>query len=143
MIDGAIPKIGVVGCGYWGRNLVRNFSELGSLAAICDVDEARVQELGRLYSVPGTLDFEDLLANHSIKAVAIAAPAAQHFRLAKKAILAGKDIFVEKPLALRVEEGEELVELARQHSQILMVGHLLHYHPAITALKRMLQTGEL
>jgi UDP-2-acetamido-3-amino-2,3-dideoxy-glucuronate N-acetyltransferase len=143
MIDGAIPKIGVVGCGYWGRNLVRNFSELGSLAAICDVDEPRVQELGRLYSVPGTLNFDDLLANSSIKGVAIAAPAAQHFRLAKKAILAGKDVFVEKPLALRVEEGEELVELARQHSQILMVGHLLHYHPAITALKRMLQAGEL
>ncbi len=143
MIEGAVPKIGVVGCGYWGRNLVRNFAELGSLAAVCDVDESRVQEMSRNLSVAGTIHFQDLLDNSEIRALAIAAPAAQHFYLAKTALLAGKDVFVEKPLALRVEEGEELVEIARKHSRILMVGHLLHYHPAIVELRRMIQNGEL
>ncbi len=137
------PRVGLVGCGYWGRNLVRNFAELGSLAAVCDVDRSRVEEMQRSHSVVGTNRFEQLLAIPEIQAVAIASPAAQHFALAKKALLAGKDVFVEKPLALRTEDGEELVELARKHSRILMVGHLLHYHPAIVELRRLLHAGEL
>ena len=143
MHDVAVPKIGLVGCGYWGRNLVRNFAELGSLSVVCDVDESRVEEMKRAFSVAGTVSFPKLLENPELQALAIAAPAAQHFRLAKAALLAGKDVFVEKPLALRVEEGEELVEVARQHSRVLMVGHLLHYHPAIIALRAKVQTGEL
>jgi len=93
--------------------------------------------------VPAATCFDDLLAMPDLHAVAIAAPAAQHFSLARKALLAGKDVFVEKPLALRVEDGAELIELARRTSRILMVGHLLHYHPAIVALRRMIREGEL
>jgi UDP-2-acetamido-3-amino-2,3-dideoxy-glucuronate N-acetyltransferase len=143
MIERELPSLAVAGCGYWGRNLVRNFHELGSLGAICDVDATRLEELGQQFSIVTTRNFDDLLDRPEIQAIAIAAPAAQHFALAKKAMLAGKDVFVEKPLALRVEEGEELVQLARKHSRILMVGHLLHYHPAVVALRRMIHEGEL
>src|SRR5580704_4283797 len=143
MIHNKLPKVAVVGCGYWGKNLVRNFSELQSLAAICNSDAARLQELQQSFSVPATQCFEEILARTEIDGVVIAAPAAQHFVLAKQALLAGKDVFVEKPLALRVEDGEELVHLAQRHSRILMVGHLLHYHPAIIALRRMIREGEL
>jgi UDP-2-acetamido-3-amino-2,3-dideoxy-glucuronate N-acetyltransferase len=143
MTTNNLPGIGVIGCGYWGRNLVRNFHELGSLVAVCDNDLSCLEEMRKKYSVAATQHFEELLAMPEVRAVVIAAPAAQHYELAKKAILAGKDAFVEKPLALRVEEGEDLVELARKHSRILMVGHLLHYHPAIVELRRMIREGEL
>lgn len=143
MNEFSTSKGAVVGCGYWGKNLVRVFSEIGSLGAICDADSARVAELGRSYNVPATDRFEEILAMPGIPAVVIAAPAAQHFVLAKQALLANKDVFVEKPLALRVEDGEELVALARRQSRILMVGHLLHYHPAIVTLRRMVRDGEL
>lgn len=136
-------KVGVVGCGYWGKNLVRVFSEIGSLGAICDSDSAQLAQLGRSYDIPRTESFHNILAMPEIQALVIAAPAAQHFALAKEAMLAGKDVLVEKPLALRVNDGEELLELARRHSRILMVGHLLHYHPAVVALRRMIRDGEL
>lgn len=143
MIQQESRKVGVVGCGYWGKNLVRVFSEIGGLAAVCDADPARLADLRLSQSVRATDRFEEMLAMPEVDAVVIAAPAAQHFALAKQALLAGKDVFVEKPLALRVEDGEELVELARRGSRILMVGHLLHYHPAIVALRRMIREGEL
>jgi UDP-2-acetamido-3-amino-2,3-dideoxy-glucuronate N-acetyltransferase len=143
MTQGTMPGIGVVGCGYWGRNLVRNFFQLGSLQAVCDSDVARTQEISKTFGVSGVSSLDEMLSLPGIQAVAIAAPAAQHFELAKTAMLAGKDVFVEKPLALRVDEGEELVELARQHSRVLMVGHLLQYHPAILELRRLVQEGEL
>src|SRR5215469_17250161 len=135
--------LGVVGCGYWGKNLVRNFHELGVLGAICDTESNRLEAFRATYGVQATTDFAKMLAMPGIAAVAIAAPAAQHYTLAKRAILAGKDVFVEKPLALRVEQGEELVELAKNHSRVLMVGHLLHYHPAISELRRIIRAGEL
>jgi UDP-2-acetamido-3-amino-2,3-dideoxy-glucuronate N-acetyltransferase len=143
MIERQAPKVGVAGCGYWGKNLVRVFAEIGSLGAICDSDASRLADLRRCYGVPATAHFADMLAIPGLQAVVIAAPAAQHFTLAKQALLAGKDVFVEKPLALRVEDGEELVELARRQSRILMVGHLLHYHPAIVALRQRIRDGEL
>jgi UDP-2-acetamido-3-amino-2,3-dideoxy-glucuronate N-acetyltransferase len=135
--------VGVVGCGYWGKNLVRNFSELGALGALCDVDPGRLEEFRKSYSVTTTNNFDEMLGMPGIGAVAIATPAAQHYSLAKKALLAGKDVFVEKPLALHLDQGEELVDLARRHSQVLMVGHLLHYHPAVMELKQLIQNGEL
>src|SRR5262249_21067185 len=138
-----IPKIALVGCGYWGRNLARNFRELGSLAAICESDVSRHMELQSAFQVPVTSQYFDLLSSPEIQGIAIAAPAAQHFSLAKQALLAGKDVFVEKPLALRTQDGEELLQLARKQSRILMVGHLLHYHPAIVELRRLVRTGEL
>jgi len=143
MIHGESRKVGVVGCGYWGKNLVRVFSEIGSLAAICDADVSRLAELRLSHNVPVTDRFEEMLDMQEIHACVIAAPAAQHFALAKQALLAGKDVFIEKPLALRVEDGKELVELAQRQARILMVGHLLHYHPAIVTLRRMIREGEL
>ena len=138
-----MPRVAVVGCGYWGKNLVRNHYELGSLQAICDVDTARLQELAKTYPVSATRSIDDVLGDAGIQGVVIAAPAAQHYELTRKALLAGKDVFVEKPLALRVEEGQELVNLACKHERILMVGHILEYHPAVVELKRMIRSGEL
>ena len=137
------PQIAVVGCGYWGKNLVRNFHELGSLAAICDSDAPRLEEMCGKYGARAIANFEGLLADDGIQGVVISAPAALHYSLAKRALLAGKDVFVEKPLALHVEEGEELRQLASQHDRVLMVGHLLQYHPAILELKKLIREGEL
>jgi UDP-2-acetamido-3-amino-2,3-dideoxy-glucuronate N-acetyltransferase len=139
----SVSRVGLVGCGYWGKNLVRNFYELGALRAICDVDSSRVMSMAGTYGVLGTTTFTDLLDDPDIDAIAIAAPAAEHYALGKRALLAGKDIFVEKPLALHVEEGEELIELAAKHNRLVMVGHLLHYHPAVTELKKLITAGEL
>ena len=135
--------VGVVGCGYWGRNLVRNFHKLGALAAVCDVHSGNLEEMRRTYSVMGTNRYEELLDRPEIQAIVVASPAESHYDLAKAAMLSGKDVFVEKPLALRLEHGEELVELARKQSRVLMVGHLLHYHPAIVELRRLIEVGEL
>ncbi len=143
MSEQRLPGVGVVGCGYWGRNLVRNFHALGSLRAVCDIEKPRLEEIRLTYSVGVTQRFDEMLGMPDVQAVVIAAPAAQHFKLAKSAMLAGKDVFVEKPLALRTDQGEELVRLARKHSRILMVGHLLHYHPAVVELRRLLHAGEL
>jgi len=136
-------NIGVIGGGYWGKNLVRNFYELNVLHTICDIDPQRLRELGEKY--PETVlahDHKDIFKNSDIDAVAIAAPAALHYRLTKEALLSGKDVFVEKPLALHYAEGEELVELAQENAKILMVGHILEYHPAIVKLKNMVSEGE-
>lgn len=138
-----LPHVALAGCGYWGRNLARNFAELGCLTAVCDLQKARAEEIGRAYSARATQRFDDLLAATDVHAIAIASPAARHFELAKKAMLAGKDVFVEKPLALHLHEGEELLEIAHKYSRVLMVGHLLHYHPAVVDLRRLLQAGEL
>jgi len=137
------PRVAVVGCGYWGKNLVRNFHQLGNLQAVYDVDESRRQEMSKAYGVTATRTLEELLQRADIQAVAIAAPAVQHFDLAKRALLAGKDVFVEKPLAVRLGDGQELVELARKRERILMVGHLLQYHPAVLELRRLIRAGEL
>jgi|HubBroStandDraft_1064217.scaffolds.fasta_scaffold06007_7 UDP-2-acetamido-3-amino-2,3-dideoxy-glucuronate N-acetyltransferase len=136
-------QVGVVGCGYWGRNLVRNFHHLGALAAVCDVEPRNLEEMRHTYSVFASSHYEELLSMPEVQAVVLATPAASHYELAKKAMLHGKDVFVEKPLALRLDEGEELVEIARKQSRVLMVGHLLHYHPAIKELRRLLDLGEL
>jgi UDP-2-acetamido-3-amino-2,3-dideoxy-glucuronate N-acetyltransferase len=137
------PTVGIAGCGYWGQNLIRNFYELGSLSAIYDTDENRRMEASHSYDAPAASSFEQMLEMDELDGVVIATPASQHYQLAKKAILAGKDVFVEKPIALHREEGEELVELANHHRRVLMVGHLLLYHPAIRELKRLIHSGEL
>ena len=138
-----VPGVAVAGCGYWGQNLVRNFSELGSLRAICDVNETQLDRTSKQYGVPAVSEFQQLLKSEEIDGIVIAAPAAQHFEMTRKALLAGKDVFVEKPISLHLEEWAELVEIARRDGRILMVGHLLLYHPAIVALKKLIQTGEL
>jgi UDP-2-acetamido-3-amino-2,3-dideoxy-glucuronate N-acetyltransferase len=137
------PKVAVVGCGYWGKNLVRNFHQLGALDAICDSDSNRLHEMSQSYKTREVSNYDDLLVEKGIQGVVISAPAALHYELSKRALLAGKDVFVEKPLALHVEEGEELLKLARKQNRIMMVGHLLQYHPAILELKRLIREGEL
>jgi len=137
-------NIAVIGCGYWGKNLVRNFAELDALHTVCDTDTEMVQRFNSLYpGVKAETDYDQVLQDGEIQGVVIAAPAVLHYSMAKQALLAGKDVFVEKPLALRVEEGQELVELAEGKRRILMVGHLLEYHPAVIKLKELVDTGEL
>lgn len=139
----ANSSVAVIGSGYWGRNLVRVFHELGSLACVCDTRENVLSEIGTKYDIPTFTSIDKVLADPKIDAVAIAVPAAQHYSVAKQALQRGKDVYVEKPLALRVSEGRELVELAEKSTRILMVGHILQYHPAILELKRRIQQGEL
>jgi len=136
--------VALAGCGYWGRNLARNLHQLGHLAAVCDPSAKILKEVRAAYpGVRATRTYDDLLADRKVKAVAIAAPAADHYALARKALLRGKDVFVEKPLALRVAEAEELVELASREKRILMIGHILEYHPAVVKLKEFVDAGEL
>jgi predicted dehydrogenase/acetyltransferase-like isoleucine patch superfamily enzyme len=132
----------VIGCGYWGKNLVRNFAELGALAAVCDPDPAAAAAVAERYGAP-VRDFAALLRDDGLAAVAIAAPAAQHFALASAALEAGKHAFVEKPLALTLPEAERLCALAERHGRRLMVGHLLQYHPAFIALRDLVRDGVL
>ncbi|MGK7873334.1 MAG: Gfo/Idh/MocA family protein [Xenococcaceae cyanobacterium] len=137
-------NVAVVGCGYWGKNLVRNFAQLRVLRWVCDKNPASLQAQSQLYpDVRQTSEFEDVLTDDQTQAVVIATPAALHYAQVKEAILYGKDVFVEKPLALRYQEGKELVELAQAHGAILMVGHILEYHPAVTLLKELVERGEL
>lgn len=142
-MDGSVPQVAVVGCGYWGKNLVRNFHRLGALRAVCDADAARAAELGAQYGVEAVADVEQLLNMPDLRAVAVATPAALHFEVGRKALLAGKDVFVEKPLALRLDEAQQLIDMASHFKQTLMVGHLLQYHPALIELKRLIAKGEL
>jgi len=137
-------NIAVVGCGYWGKNLVRNFNDLNALYAVCDNDEERLASFEKQYpSVLIQKDYETVLSDPRVKAVVISTPAATHHGLAKKALLAEKDVFVEKPIALHYKDGEELVDLAEQKKKILMVGHILEYHTAIEKLKELVKVGEL
>ncbi|NOS36281.1 MAG: oxidoreductase, partial [Deltaproteobacteria bacterium] len=136
-------NIGLIGLGYWGKNILRNLNELGVLHAACDTDPAIISELGERY--PGTsfsLSPDEIINSRDIGAVAIATPASTHYELVKESLLAGKDIFVEKPLAMTVREGEELIEVAEREGRILMVGHILHYHSAVIKLKELISKGE-
>ncbi len=137
------PKVAVTGCGYWGKNLVRNFYELGVLHTICDSDATRLRGMKEKYPGIHIRESIDQVLNSQIEGVAIATPAATHFELARQVLLSGKDVLVEKPLALKVNEGEEIVRLAAEKDRILMVDHILQYHPAVLKLKELLQKDEL
>lgn len=130
--------LALIGSGSWGKNLARNFYALGVLHTICDLKES-VQFPG----VEFTSDYASLLKNPNINQIAIAAPAPLHYDLAKQSLLAGKDTYVEKPLCLDIAEAEELIALAETKGLILMVGHLLQYHPGIIRLKELIQLGDL
>jgi UDP-2-acetamido-3-amino-2,3-dideoxy-glucuronate N-acetyltransferase len=136
-------RVGVVGAGYWGKNLVRNFHLLGALESVCDINDDSLNRVRKEYGVATTKDYDAILSEPAIDAIVIAAPAASHFDLARRALQAGKHVFVEKPLALNANEGKELVELANAQCAVLMVGHILHYHPAIAELNRLIQQGHL
>jgi len=137
-------NIAIIGCGYWGKNLIRNFYELNYLHTICDLDEHKLKVLLQKYQdISVSYDYKKLLNSSEIEAVVIATPAFTHYQIAKEALLAEKDVFVEKPLALSYKEAEELVSLANINNKILMVGHVLEYHPAIIKLKDLIDKGEL
>ena len=140
--QGCPVRVATVGCGYWGKNLVRNFAELGALAAICDPDHAAAGELSDRYHAP-VAEFEAVLRDANITGVAIAAPAVLHAELARRAIESGKHVFVEKPLALTLAEAEPLCALAERMDRRLMVGHLMQYHPGFGMLRELVRTGAL
>lgn len=138
------PNIALLGCGYWGKNLARNFSSLGVLKVICDPSEAgraRAAELAPEAIIES--EFEAVFKDPTIEAVAIATPAETHCQLAISAMEAGKDVFVEKPLALTYSEGRRMEKRAQDLNRILMVGHLLEYHPAILKMRELISDGEL
>lgn len=137
-------KIAVVGAGYWGVNLVRVFHQLGALDRVCDSHAARLQQLAAKYpEIRLETRFDAVLNDPAIDAAVIATPAESHYEMAKSALEAGKDVFVEKPLALRCQDAETLIALAERRQRILMVGHLLEFHPAITRLQELVEQGEL
>jgi UDP-2-acetamido-3-amino-2,3-dideoxy-glucuronate N-acetyltransferase len=137
-------RVCVVGCGYWGKNLVRAFSSIERLYGLCDVDQDQVSALSRSY--PGAKLFRDYQAvceDPDVTAVTLATPAESHYELARAALMAGKHVFVEKPLALDWQDGAEMTALARDRNRVLMVGHLLQYHPAVVRLKQLVSAGIL
>jgi UDP-2-acetamido-3-amino-2,3-dideoxy-glucuronate N-acetyltransferase len=139
-----MKNLALIGAGYWGKNLARNFHQLGSLALVCDATEAVLaQQAAACPGIRTTQSVDDVFSDPSISRVAIAAPAARHYELAKKALEAGKDVFVEKPLALDSREGAALADLAESKGLILMVGHLLQYHPCVRKIQQLLASGEL
>jgi UDP-2-acetamido-3-amino-2,3-dideoxy-glucuronate N-acetyltransferase len=141
--EGNCPvRVAAIGCGYWGKNLVRNFAELGALAAICDPDRNVARQLAERHHTR-VAEFDAVLRDDEIAGVAIAAPAALHAELASRALEAGKHVFVEKPLALTVPEAEQLCAMAERVDRRLMVGHLLQYHPAFIKLRELVSEGVL
>ncbi|HKC64314.1 MAG TPA: Gfo/Idh/MocA family oxidoreductase [Pyrinomonadaceae bacterium] len=138
--------IGVIGCGYWGPNLLRNFSEQENarLRWMCDVDSKRLEMLGRRYpSARTTTDYHHLLADPELNAVVIATPVSTHFNFARDALLAGKHVLVEKPFTANVREAEELIELAEREKLTLMVDHTFIYTGAVQKIKEIVSSGEL
>lgn len=138
--------IGVIGCGYWGPNLLRNFAEneTADLRWICDADEARLAAMGRRYpAAQTTTDYQKLLADPKLDAIAIVTPVATHFPIARQALLAGKHLLVEKPLTATAREAEELNELAERNKRTLMVDHTFVYTGAVRKMKEIVHSGEL
>lgn len=141
-----MPDLAVVGAGSWGKNLVRNFYELRRQNNVyaCDLDSAKLDRLRNSFPLlKTTTSFEEIVVNDGIRAVVIASNAVSHFQQAKQALEADKDVFVEKPLTLNHRDAAELVELAERKKRILMVGHLMLYHPVTQQLRGLITSGEL
>ncbi|HEX8843673.1 MAG TPA: Gfo/Idh/MocA family oxidoreductase [Pyrinomonadaceae bacterium] len=139
-------RIGVIGCGYWGPNLLRNFAEneKASLRWMCDLDTRRLETLGRRYpSARTTPDCQQLFTDPELDAVVIATPVGTHFNFARAALQAGKHVLVEKPFTANVAEAEELIELAERQGLALMVDHTFIYTGAVRKVKEMVRSGEL
>jgi len=139
--------IGIIGTGYWGKNHVTNYKSLLlekkiDYLKICDIDEERVKEISRAYSIDYTTDIKELLDNNKITAIVIVTPSSTHYELSKLSLESGKDVFVEKPITLTSENALKLIELANQKKKILMVGHLFRYHPAVEEIKKRIDIGE-
>jgi predicted dehydrogenase len=139
-----MARIGVVGLGYWGPNLVRNFDELGELTWLCDLDDGLRERFAARYPhAQTTASYQDLLDDDTLDAIVVATPVPTHYALAKQALEAGKNVLVEKPPAMRAAEMDELVALAAERDLVLMPGHLLLDHPGVLKLKELIDTGEL
>lgn len=136
------PRIAQVGCGHWGKNLARNFAELGLLAAVADDHPETAERIAAQHGVEPR-SFDMILADEAIDAVALATPAITHAEMALRAIAAGKHVFIEKPLALDPADGAKVVAAAEQAGRVLMIGHLLQYHPIFLELKRLVEAGTL
>ncbi|MEE2991795.1 MAG: Gfo/Idh/MocA family oxidoreductase [Gemmatimonadota bacterium] len=139
-------RLAVVGTGYWGKNIVRAFSNTQptALYACCDADQDRLQQIKTSYpGIQAYTSYDTLLQDTKVDGIAIATPSPTHFMLARQALGSGKHVYVEKPMTMTASESSELIELAAHHSRILMVGHLMIYHPAIQKLKVIIDSGEL
>ncbi|GBC63773.1 oxidoreductase [Desulfonema ishimotonii] len=139
-------NIAVIGCGYWGPNLIRNFSALSdcTVKMVCDLDETRLTHMKRLYpGIETTCESEHVTRNGDIDAVAVATPVRLHFEMARKSLLAGKHTFIEKPMASSVAECRELTALARQQQVTLMLGHTFIYSPPVRRIRELVDAGEL
>ena len=138
-----LAKIGVVGTGGWGKNHVRVLSELGALAAVCDVDASRTQLYSKKYAINGYSDFEAMTRREKLDGVTICTPASTHFEIASKALAAGLHTFVEKPMVTTLADAEKLIEMAERSKRILTVGFIERFNPAITQVKRLIEDGTL
>ncbi len=137
-------NVAVVGCGNWGKNLIRNFEHLELLKAVCDLDKDTLGKIKKQSpKVMATSHFEDILENPDIHAVVISTPSHTHFGLAKASLLAQKHVYVEKPIATSTRETQELFTLSEYVERILMVGHLMLYHPGINRLKQLIEEDYL
>jgi len=139
-------NVAVVGCGYWGPNLIRNFSqiELANLYCICDIDKSKMAPILKTYpTVRMTTNYKDILDAPDVDAIAIALPVAMHFSVAKEALLANKHVLIEKPMTSTVEEAEELITIAQRKKRVLMVDHTFEYSEAVNWVKGVIQSGEL
>ena len=137
-------KIAVIGFGMWGRNIVRNFYNLNVLDIVCDLDEEAHKTIKEQFpGVKVTKDFNDIINDKTITGVAVVTPSHTHFKIVKAMLEAGKNVYVEKPISTVAEEARVLTELAEEKGLILMVGHLLLYHPAVNRLKMLIEEGVL
>ncbi|MDC0651701.1 Gfo/Idh/MocA family oxidoreductase [Alphaproteobacteria bacterium] len=135
-------KIGVIGCGYWGINLVRNFYELGVLVAVSDINEEAESSVKKISkSIEFKKNYSEIIKNRNIDAVVIATPAKSHFKIVENALNNNKHVFVEKPLCLNLKDGNRLKELSKKKRLKLMVGHLMLYHPAFNKMKDEISKG--
>jgi len=137
------PKVAVVGCGYWGKNLVRNFERAGALAQVCELTPQGQKTARELAPNAEIVTDLDAVLGGDVDGVVFATPAETHYTLARQALLAGKDVFVEKPLALDHADAEDLVKLATEKGRMLMVGHVLEYHPAVRKIVGLAREGQL
>lgn len=137
-------KIAVIGCGVWGRNIVRNFYNLNVLDTVCDIDDENLNKVTQEYEgIKTTRNYLDIINNPQITAVAVVTPSHMHYTLVKEFLLAGKHVYVEKPISTVAQEARDLTNLANAKDLVLMVGHLLLYHPAVNRLKMLVNEGAL
>ena len=137
-------KVAVIGCGVWGRNIVRNFYNLNVLDTVCDIDEENLKKVTEQYpGVKVTRDFHEIINNKEITGVCVVTPSHTHYKMVKAMLEAGKNVYVEKPISTVAAEARDLTQLAHDKGLVLMVGHLLLYHPAVNRLKMLIEDGAL